>query len=364
MSEKKEERDYTGWVLVTAGAVFGWLTHKLFSREIATSVSAESASPDAPHRDETTAAVAATPGEPEAQDAAEPAPIFASEVHGPRQKGREQVGTLFVVCAFSVAFGAAIGFLFAYWTGSRDVLLGGTMALSLGAFGAGLVVWAHRLMNHEQVVEARETLPSGAREREAVSKDFFAEHQVQRRRLLIGMSAGVLGTFAVATVSLLRSLGKPPGPSLKATIWTRGQRLVTMEGHPVSVDTLQPGNTISVFPENDIGSVDAQAVLVRVDENLLRLPSARVNWAPSGYLAYSRVCTHAGCSVGVYEAETCLLQCPCHQSTFDVLAAARPTGGPAARPLPQLPLYADEDGNLRAGGDFSGLPGPGFWGMP
>ena len=83
-----------------------------------------------------------------------------------------------------------------------------------------------------------------------------------------------------------------------------------------------------------------------------------------GYLAYSRVCTHAGCPVGLYQKQSHLLLCPCHQSSFDVLNGAEPTGGPAARPLPQLPLYADADGTLRAGGAFTAPPGPGFWGMP
>lgn len=119
-----------------------------------------------------------------------------------------------------------------------------------------------------------------------------------------------------------------------------------------------------VFPENSIGDERAQTVLIRVNEKFLRLPSNRANWAPMGYVAYSRVCTHAGCSVGMFESTTDQLMCPCHQSTFDVLRAARPTGGPAARALPQLPLYADADGILRAGGGFSAPPGPGFWEMP
>ncbi|MGC1228167.1 MAG: Rieske 2Fe-2S domain-containing protein, partial [Candidatus Sulfotelmatobacter sp.] len=135
-------------------------------------------------------------------------------------------------------------------------------------------------------------------------------------------------------------------------------------GAPVSVNALQPGNFMVVFPENSIGDERAQTVLIRVNEKFLRLPSNRANWAPMGYVAYSRVCTHAGCSVGMFESTTDQLMCPCHQSTFDVLRAARPTGGPAARALPQLPLYADADGILRAGGGFSAPPGPGFWEMP
>jgi ubiquinol-cytochrome c reductase iron-sulfur subunit len=81
-------------------------------------------------------------------------------------------------------------------------------------------------------------------------------------------------------------------------------------------------------------------------------------------LAFSRICTHAGCPVGLYQSETHLLLCPCHQSTFNVLQSAVPTGGPATRSLPQLPLYVDSDGTLRASGGFSEPPGPGFWGMP
>ena len=88
---------------------------------------------------------------------------------------------------------------------------------------------------------------------------------------------------------------------------------------------------VTVFPEGSIGDEKAQTVLIRVKEQLLRLPEDRADWAPMGYLAYSRVCTHAGCPVGLYEAESHLLLCPCHQSTFNVLEAAQPTGGPAAR---------------------------------
>jgi ubiquinol-cytochrome c reductase iron-sulfur subunit len=138
---------------------------------------------------------------------------------------------------------------------------------------------------------------------------------------------------------------------------------MNQDGKPVLVNDLRPGSTMIVFPEGSIGSEKAQTVLVRVEQHLLELPEDRADWAPMGNLAFSRVCTHAGCAVGMYEATTHQLMCPCHQSTFDVLRACQPTGGPAARALPQLPLYADADGTLRAGGGFSHVPGPGFWGI-
>jgi ubiquinol-cytochrome c reductase iron-sulfur subunit len=108
----------------------------------------------------------------------------------------------------------------------------------------------------------------------------------------------------------------------------------------------------------------SQALLIRVDPALLRLPAGRSGWAPRGYIAFSKFCTHAGCPVGLYRASTHKLLCPCHQSTFDVLEGARPVFGPTTRALPQLPLDVDAEGYLRAKGDFSAPVGPGFWELP
>jgi ubiquinol-cytochrome c reductase iron-sulfur subunit len=292
----------------------------------------------------------------------EPAP--GAPHPGQPEEGLGDLATLLVFAAFLLAVGASIGFVVVYWTTASHMLLGGLAALAMGSFGSGLVLWSHWFMEKEQVIDTREILVSPPPEQEAVTADLLAQDQVQRRKLLVGFVTGTLAAFAAAIISLFRSFAKPPFPALKPTIWRPGDRLVTLEGRPVNINTLAIGSTISVFPENRIDAENAQVVLVRVYEGLLRLPPSRADWAPSGYLAYSRVCTHAGCSVGLYERELCLLECPCHQSTFDVLSGAQPTGGPADRELPQLPLYADADGNLRARGDFTAPPGPGFWGLP
>lgn len=274
-------------------------------------------------------------------------------------------GTLMVLFAFALALLGGAGFLFAYWSGGSNELLGANLALFLAGVGAALVFYSHALMAHREAVELREELASNLEDREAVLQDLRAAGlEVQRRSLLQWIIAGTGVVVAAGIISLLRSLGEPPGPSLFTTIWKRGQRLMTADGKPVAVDSLQPGSSITVFPEGSIGAEEAQTVLLRVKQESLQLPAERSHWAPQGYIAYSRVCTHAGCPVGLFEAESDLLLCPCHQSTFDVLRGAQPTSGPAARPLPQLPLYADVDGTLRAGGGFSVPPGPGFWGMP
>lgn len=278
---------------------------------------------------------------------------------------RKRWGTVLAGLSFAAAFCSGVGFLFIYWTGGNNQALGGCLAGFFGFLAIGLVIHARLLAVQKEASEPRENVESSPEEREAAAEAFRAgELELQRRGMLKWMTAIGLGTVAVMFVSLLRSTLPDPFLSLYSGVWKRGQRLMTGDGKPVKADDLSPGNTTIVFPEDSIGSEKTQTVLIRVDPRLLELPSDRASWAPLGCLAYSRVCTHAGCPVGMYEKSAHLLMCPCHQSTFAVLRAAQPTGGPAARPLPQLPLYVDAEGLLRAGGGFTTPPGPGFWGMP
>lgn len=273
-------------------------------------------------------------------------------------------GTLLATCALLVAFAAGVWFLVVYWTGGNNQWLGATLAICLGGFGVALVLWSHFLMDHREATDPREDLPSSPVELEKAQNAFCGGvEDIHRRRLLKWASVGGAGLLGAMVISLFRSMIGNPEDTLYRIVWKRGQRLVTLEGKPVTVGTLRAGDSTIVFPEGSVGDQRAQTVLVRVQKELLNLPADRADWAPLGYLAYSRVCTHAGCTVGLWEPTTHLLLCPCHQSTFDVLRAATPTAGPAARPLPQLPLYADASGALRAGGSFSQRPGPGFWGL-
>lgn len=284
---------------------------------------------------------------------------------GANVRRRERWGTILVVCSMGVMFAAGLGFLFIYWTGGNNLLLGGNLALFLAGIGCAMVFWGQLLTVHREAVAPREKLSSPPPERAAAAHAFKAGVEDVHRRRLLQWMGGLGGAFAATfVISLMKSMGFSPGTALYTRVWKRGQRLMSLDNTPVSVNTLRPGSMMLVFPENSIGSEKTQTVLIRVREELLRLPPERKRWAPQGYLAYSRVCTHAGCAVGMYEATTHLLMCPCHQSTFDVLNGAQPTGGPAARPLPQLPLYADDAGILHAADGFTDPPGPGFWGMP
>jgi len=278
---------------------------------------------------------------------------------------REWWGTVLAGFAALVGLAGGIAFVVNFWTGGSNEWLGGSLAVFLLGFGAALVLWAHWLTTHKEAVEPRERVSSPLPDQQGAAREFCAGvGDIQRRWLLLGMGAAAMGVVGAVFISLIRSLGFPPYTALDTDVWKRGQRLMTVDGIPVGVDALQPGGMIIVFPESSVGSEKTQTVLVRVRQDLVHLPAARSTWAPGGNLAYSRICTHAGCSVGMYEANAHLLMCPCHQSTFDVLNGAQPTGGPAARALPQLPLYVDSNGHLRAAGGFSDYPGPGFWGMP
>lgn len=293
--------------------------------------------------------------------------IYPGSSEPPGEHPSRKTGTTIVVSFLILSILAGVGFVVVYWNGANTQLLGGCLALMFLGLGAALVSWAHKLMLHQEATAPREPLPSPEEERAAVFENFYpGEPRIQRRSIVTWMSAAVLGALGAAVISSLRSFyGRSAlKAELSGPIWKRGQQLVTDTGEKVTVNTLQARSAVIVFPEDRIGDVRAQAVLLRVPEDALHLPRNRMDWAPQGYVAYSRVCTHAGCPVGEFESNIGILLCPCHQSTFDVLSGAIPTSGPAARPLPQLPLYIDDQGNVRAAGDFSAPPGPGYWSIP
>ena len=140
---------------------------------------------------------------------------------------------------------------------------------------------------------------------------------------------------------------------------------MTVDGREVTVDDLEVGGVLTVFPKGFIGSSPDQVILIRLSDTLQPLTSpGRTDWGVAGYVAYSKMCTHLGCPVGLYQEQTQQLVCPCHQSIFNVLAGAVPEFGPAPRPLPQLPITVDANGYLRAKGGFDQAVGPGFWERP
>jgi ubiquinol-cytochrome c reductase iron-sulfur subunit len=267
--------------------------------------------------------------------------------------------------AFTLSILAGLGLAVVYILGGQAQLEGALLFVALGGVGIGLIVWATRVLPHREVTQDRETGPSAPEERRSMEAELEAGGAaIGRRRFLVRLLAGAAGALGLAALFPILSLGPSPGRSLFETPWRKGIRLVKQDGSPVLRGDLEVESILTVFPEGSLGSADGQAVLIRVDPDTLDLPADRLAGAPDGYVCYSKVCTHAGCPVGLYLASEHQLRCPCHQSTFDVLRGAAPVYGPAARPLPQLLIQFDEKEALVAQGDFTDPIGPGFWNLP
>jgi ubiquinol-cytochrome c reductase iron-sulfur subunit len=264
-----------------------------------------------------------------------------------------------VALALAISIGASIALVAVYVANGSVELQGIALALALGGLGTAIVIWAVALIEAPIEVEERHSFVRARTPAEIAP----GSEEVTRRRFLARLLAGAGGLLGAALVLPAFSLGPQPGTDLFQTAWRRGLRLVDASNRPIRPDDLVLDSVRTVFPQGFVGRADSQTLLIKVRPSDLALPNGRGEGAPDGCVAYSKVCTHAGCPVGLYRAREHQLLCPCHQSTFDVLRGAIPVFGPAARPLPQLPIEVDPEGYLVALGDFPEPIGPGFWDM-
>jgi len=270
--------------------------------------------------------------------------------------------TALIAVGFVLTILAAAGLTTVYALGGQPQLEGALIFVMLGGLAFGFVMWGKHLMPQGPFVEEREPLTSVPAKRSAFAADYYESEVAIRRRTFLGrLVLAALGALGVAAILPIRSLGPSPGRSLFRTAWTRGARVVRVDGTLVTPGDVGVGGVVTVFPEGHTDAADSQAILIHVDPAVFRPLEGRQDWSPDGLLCYSKICTHAGCPVGLYEQQSNRLFCPCHQSVFEVLDGAKPSAGPATRPLPQLPLMIDGQGYLRAQGDFNAFVGPGFW---
>jgi ubiquinol-cytochrome c reductase iron-sulfur subunit len=265
---------------------------------------------------------------------------------------------------FVVAMAAAIALAAVYWEGGQPQAEGVLLAVALGGIGVGIVLWAKHFMPADEVEEARHPMASSEEDVAAFAADFQAgESSLRSRRILVATAGGACAALGVALLFPIRSLGPRPGRGLKETPYRGGgKRVVREDGSAVRPDDLEVEGFITGWPEGHTDAADASTLLIRfgADQGFEPRPG-REDWTVGNVVAYSKLCTHVGCPVGLYQSALGLLLCPCHQSTFDVMEGAKPIFGPAARSLPQLPLGLDDEGYIIATGDFSGPVGPGFW---
>lgn len=334
------------------------------------------------------------------------------------RRAERQVATMFVLSMLFVVL-----FVVAYVTidpnaivyipvlgsvGASNVALGFTMGMAILLVGTGAIQWAKKLMPDVEVVQQRHdmaspkraTLEAEANYERGKEESGFARFPLIRRTLI-----GALVLFPIPLVVMLRDLwtptefteGKSPADLLSTTIWAQGTRIIsdgTYQGEyggedsggevagdvvasedsvvsrPIRPEDLPVGGLIAAIPatlpevEHEEGNLNARGkaaiILVRMEPDEIRSQQGE-GWDVEGILAYSKICTHVGCPIALYEQRTHHLLCPCHQSTFDLADSGNVVFGPAARRMPQLPIGVDEEGYLVALSDFQEPVGPSFW---
>jgi ubiquinol-cytochrome c reductase iron-sulfur subunit len=273
-----------------------------------------------------------------------------------------------LLIAGAIAFA---GFVVFYVVSEDTQLLGLCIGLGLILAGTASALAGKRVVIQEKATDEYKDYGDREERREVENHLVEGKVGVTRRKLLFSSLAAVGAALGAAAVVPLASLGPRIGEKVYETPWAAGKKVVDETGKPISLDTLSPGEFITAFPDGaskeDIGS---PLVLVRLKVDELELPEDRAHSAPQGYVAYSKICTHAGCAVSLFRYPTFpeeqpgpALVCPCHYSTFNPADGGQVVFGPAGRPLPQLPLRVAGDGSLEAAGGFYEPIGPSYGGI-
>jgi len=306
--------------------------------------------------------------DPEPDDGAEKPPRIVPE--GPPAPRAE----LAVAVLLLLAAASAVAFIVVYavdripdQTQYLGLALGGTFAFLAAAL---IVAGRHLVVTEELEGEYPDPEPEAAGSIAQVVSE--SGSRLRRGRLLAAAAGTATAAVGLAVLAPAASLG--PLYDLGRfthTPWRRGRRLVDRHGRPIPAAAIHPSELWTAFPEHaDPEEIASPVVLVRLEPDQLHLPRSRRGWAVDGIVAYSKICTHAGCAVALYRTPLFPpvdkppgLVCPCHYSTFDPETGGTVVFGPAGRPLPQLPLMVDRRGHLRAAGNFSGPVGPSWWGV-
>ncbi|MDI3387185.1 Rieske 2Fe-2S domain-containing protein [Streptomyces sp. B-S-A8] len=292
-----------------------------------------------------------------------------------------------VALLFTISMLATIGFIASYVTfpvekivyiwplghiSALNFALGITLGIALFCIGAGAVHWARTLMSDVEIADDRHAIEAEPEVKAKVMADFAAgaeESGFGRRKLIRNTMFGAMALVPLSGVVLLRDLGPLPEDKLRHTRWAKGKMLVNMNTHePLRPSDVAVGSLTFAMPEgmsehdHDFQKEIAKAALmiVRIQPDDIK-DKRELEWSHEGIVAYSKICTHVGCPISLYEQQTHHALCPCHQSTFDLSDGARVIFGPAGHALPQLRIGVNEEGYLEALGDFEEPVGPAFW---
>ncbi|MET9914048.1 Rieske 2Fe-2S domain-containing protein [Streptomyces sp. NPDC006476] len=292
-----------------------------------------------------------------------------------------------VAMLFTVSMLATVGFIASYVAIPHDkaiyvfpighinalnFALGLTLGVALFTIGAGAVHWARTLMSDVEIADERHPIEASPEVKAKVMADFkqgAKESALGRRKLIRNTMFGALALFPLSGVMLLRDLGPLPGTKLRHTLWSKGKLLVNMNtNEPLRPSDVAVGSLTFAKPEGlEEKDEDFQTQIAKAALMIVRLQPENIkdkrelDWSYEGIVAFSKICTHVGCPISLYEQQTHHVLCPCHQSTFDLSDGARVIFGPAGHALPQLRIGVNDEGYLEALGDFEEPVGPAFW---
>jgi ubiquinol-cytochrome c reductase iron-sulfur subunit len=292
-----------------------------------------------------------------------------------------------VAFLFTVSMLSTVGFIASYvalpvdktvyvWpfghVSALNFSLGLTLGLALFCIGAGAVHWARTLMSDEEHADDRHPIEATPEVRAHVMSEFkqgAKESALGRRKLIRTTMFGALAMVPLSGVVLLRDLGTLPEDKLRHTLWANGKLLVNQNtNEPMRPEDISVGSLTFAVPEGlEESSEDFQKQVAKAALMVIRLQPESIkdkrelDWSHEGIVAYSKICTHVGCPISLYEQQTHHVLCPCHQSTFDLSDGARVIFGPAGHALPQLKISVNNDGFLEAQGDFEEPVGPAYW---
>ena len=263
-----------------------------------------------------------------------------------------------------------------------NLALGLTGGLAVLLIGFACIHWAKQLMADEEISQERHPMVSSQQDVEEMAVEWnkgVQESGIGRRKIIGGMLAGAAGLVAIPAVVTLADMGPHPGKGTRAatiekTIWAEGVKLVNdITYKPIRMADMEIGQLVNAEPENlehlahedpaafQREKAKAAIIIVRMDPSSIKVPESRKDWQVNGILAYSKICTHVGCPISLWEQKSHHLLCPCHQSTFDLGDSGVVVFGPAARSLPQLPITTDAEGYLVARSDFTVPVGPSYF---
>ncbi|MGH9060417.1 MAG: hypothetical protein ACRDZY_13020, partial [Acidimicrobiales bacterium] len=207
-----------------------------------------------------------------------------------------------VAACWTLPMLAGIGLMITYVAGGQPQVEGALLALGFGGMALGLIIWARDLLpGHEVTASRGHHGASSPNMRRAVVESLTRATEPMARRPFLGKMLGLVGgVFGVGLVFPLASLGERPHTTLYHTGWTPGARVVTIDNRPLKPSDIAVDGVLTVFPENQQDQPQSATLLINVGDAPFEVKKGRESWIVGGVVAFSKICTHAGCPVGLY----------------------------------------------------------------